>query len=131
MLPHYLLNDTHRCDHSSSRLCSTSLLHKPKLSTGTGRNTIQTPIRHVSHTTAQPQPVHQTSSSPSSCTPVKTIILHRTCAVAVNNTESAEGELVILLTLSLNRSLSLPSVTQFCLATEAEQFKWQQRPGLA
>lgn len=70
-------------------------------------------------------------NSPSSYTPVKTIILHRTCAVAVNNTESAGGELVILLTLSLNHSLSLPSVTQCCLATVAEQFRWQQRPGLA
>jgi len=41
------------------------------------------------------------------CTPDKTIILHRTCAVAVNNTESAGGELVILLTLAQS-SLSFP-----------------------
>lgn len=52
--------------------------------------------------------ISQSSHSPSLYTPVKTIILHRTCAVAVNNTESAGGEVVILFALSLNRSLSLP-----------------------
>lgn len=41
------------------------------------------------------------------CTPDKTIILHGTFAVAVNNTESAGGELVILLTLAQS-SLSFP-----------------------
>lgn len=74
-------------------------------------------------------PQHQTSCSSSSCTPGNTIILCRTCAAAVNNTESAGGDLIIHLTLS--RSLSLPSVMQCYLATVAEQFKWQQRPGLA
>lgn len=74
-------------------------------------------------------PQHQTSCSSSSCTPVNTIILRRTCAAAVNNTESAGGDLIIHLTL--NRSLCPPSVMQCYLATVAEQFKYQQSPGLA
>lgn len=43
-------------------------------------------------------------SAPRSCPPVKTIILHRTCTFTVNNTETA-AEVVILLTLCLNRPL--------------------------
>ncbi len=54
MLPHYSVSDIHHCDHSSSRLCSTSLLHNPRLNTGTTRNTVQIPIQHMSHTTVQP-----------------------------------------------------------------------------
>ena len=112
---------THSCDHSSNRLysCNLRLSHKHR------------PIQHVGRTTAQPQPVHHPHHQSLFCPPVNTVILHRTCAVAVNNKESSGGELVILLTLSLNHSLSLPSVMQCSLATAAEQFKRRQRPGLA
>lgn len=48
---HCFMNDTHHCDHSSSRLCSTSLLHNHRLSRAQPE-TLSTPIQHVSSTAA-------------------------------------------------------------------------------